>query len=76
MHWKLCSKYELMRTDKWYDHKLERVVENEKVKILWDFNIQCHHQIEGRRADVVVTGKRDRTVCKIIDISVPGDCRM
>ena len=47
------------------------------VKILWDFNIriQCDHVIECRRPDIVVVLKKEKE-CKIIDIAVPGDCRI
>ena len=34
VHWKLCGKYNLKRSEKWYEHALEGVVENEEVKIL------------------------------------------
>ena len=35
----LCHKFGLAGEDKWYNHKPASVVENERVKILWDFNI-------------------------------------
>ena len=34
--WKLCGKCNLKRSEKWYEHVPENVVENEQVKILWD----------------------------------------
>ena len=34
VHWKLCGKYNLKRSKKWYEHAPEGVVENEEVKIL------------------------------------------
>ena len=34
VHWKLCGKYDLKRSEKWYEHALEGVVGNEEVKIL------------------------------------------
>ena len=41
IHWKLCGKYKLKRSEKLYEHAPEGVVENEKLKILWDVIIQC-----------------------------------
>ena len=35
----LCHKFGLVGEDKWYNHKPASVVENERVKTLWDFNI-------------------------------------
>ena len=34
VHWKLRGKYNLKRSDKWYEHAPQGVVENEEVKIL------------------------------------------
>ena len=41
VHWKLCGKYNLKRSQKWCEHIPEVVVENDEVKILWDVIIQC-----------------------------------
>ena len=57
VHWKLRGKYELMKSAKWYEHEPEKEVANENVRILWDFNIQCHNHIQGRRPDIVVIEK-------------------
>ena len=43
--------------------------------MLWDFNIQCDHIIEARRPVIMFVGKEDR-VRKIIDVTVPADCRV
>ena len=34
LHWNLCKKYEIAVNDKWYQHQVESVIENDKVKIL------------------------------------------
>ena len=34
VHWKLCCKYDLSRSEKWYDHQPDGVVENERYKML------------------------------------------
>ena len=50
LNWTLCRKYGLEVSKKWYQHKVDSVVENEVVKIiLWDFNIQTDREIKHRR---------------------------
>ena len=61
----LCQKFDLVGEVNWYNHKPASVVENEWVKILWNFNINKDHVLyktEGK--------------CHLIDISVPGDKRI
>ena len=75
IHWDLCKKYGVKVLAKWYDHVPEKVVENDQVKILWDFNIQTDHVIQHRRPDVVLLDKTKK-MCHLIDIAVPGDIRV
>ena len=49
--WDLCKKNGLRQKKKWYEYVPEGAVENEKVKVLWDINIQCGNVIEARRQD-------------------------
>ena len=60
--------------DKWYEHGLENVLENEDYKILWDFSIQTDHIIEAQGQDLIVVDKKRRT-SKIVDFAVPGEIR-
>ena len=39
IHWLLCKKSHLECNEKWYEHVLDLVLENEGCKILWDFPI-------------------------------------
>ena len=74
VHWKLCCKYDMSRSEKWYEHQPEGVVENEKqCKILWDMTIQCDHVIEARRL-VVVEKENNKAI--IVDIASPWDHRV
>ena len=75
VHWKLCEKYNLEKHEKWYEHVPEGVVENEEVKLIWDINIQCDNVIEARRPDLILVNKNMKS-CIIIDVAVPGDCRV
>ena len=49
-------------------------MENEKSKILWDMTIQCDHDIEARRSDVVVERENKKAI--IVDIASPWDHRV
>ena len=70
VHWSLCKKHDLPHSEKWYDHRAEAVTENEKVKVLWDFNIQTDKLIEARRPDIVLVNKEMKE-CRFIDIAIP-----
>ena len=58
-------------TQEWYKHQPESVAENNKVKILWDFNIYVDRLLEAKRPDIGVVDKEEE--CVIIDIAVPAD---
>ena len=75
VRWCLYEKYRLDRTNKWYDHNPEGVVENVDCKILWDAMIQCKKKIEARKPDIVLVDKKNKEV-KIIDVAIPGDVRV
>ena len=47
VHWELCGKHGLERSEKWYSHEPPQgVSENDEVKLLWDFMIQCDHNYD------------------------------
>ena len=48
IHRVLCKKYGVKVSEKWYEHKVESIIENGIVKILWDVFIQVDRQIEQR----------------------------
>ena len=52
--------------------KPDPVIENENVKVLWDFDIQTDKPIAARRPDIVVHNKQSGET-HLIDIAVPGD---
>ena len=47
----LCQKFGLVGEVKWYNHKPASVVENDRIKMLRDFDIQKDHVIQHRRPD-------------------------
>ena len=71
----MCQHHRLVGEVKWYNHKSESVVENEDVKILWDFNIQTDHVIEHRRPDTVILHEPEKR-CDMTDVAVPADKRV
>ena len=75
VHWKLCEKHNLERKEKWYEHCPEGVVEDDGVKLIWDINIQCDNVMKARRPDLILVDKKAKS-CVIIDIAVPGNCRI
>ena len=68
----MCGKYNLERSEKWYEHAPECVVEDEEVKDLWDVMIKFDGEIMARKPDIVVVNKNER-ICAIIDIAIIGD---
>ena len=75
VHWKLCEKHNLDRKEKWHEHCPEGVVEDDDVKLIWDINIQCDNVMEARRLDLILVDKKMKS-CIIINVAIPGDCRM
>ena len=50
-------------------------MEDDDVKLIWDINIQCDNVIEVRRPDLILVDKKAE-LCVIIDVAIPGDCRI
>ena len=72
LHWLLCGKYDMQREHHWWKHNPDSVVENNSVKILWDFNIFVDHVISARQPDTVVIDKVS-SVVTLIDASFLAD---
>ena len=75
VHWKLCEKLNLEKSEKWYLHNPQTVSENVNHKLIWDMNIQCDNVIVERRPDIAIVNKIEKTAI-IIDVAVPGDKRI
>ena len=52
------------------------VLENDTHKLLWDFDIQRDPLIKAKRPDLIITNKKKKRTCKIIDFAVPADHRI
>ena len=75
IHWKLCEKHDFQRTQQWYEHEPDGVIENKAYKIHWDFTICCDTKIEARWPDIVLIDKTMNEV-KILDVTIPGNERV
>ena len=75
IHWKLCDKLMLEKSDQWYEHSPETILENEAHKLLWDMSIQFNRTIETRRPDIVIIDKVEKSAI-IGDVAIPGDKRI
>ena len=62
VHWKLCQNYDLQCNGTWYDHSPAAVMENDQVKLLWDFRIQTDHPLDHSRPNIVVLAKGEQSV--------------
>ena len=58
LHWNLCRKYNLPTADKWWKHKVDKVLQKEDVKILWDFKIQTDKHLAHNIPDINVAEKK------------------
>ena len=75
IHWKLCEKWGFEKSDQWYTHKPEKVLESEECKILWDFPIQTDNTLEHNRPDVTVIEKKTKK-CLLIGPACSFDTRI
>ncbi|XP_023238417.1 uncharacterized protein LOC111637209 [Centruroides sculpturatus] len=73
IHWNLCHNYHIPTGKNWWKHNPEKVVENECVKILWDFRIQTDKVLEHNTPDFTIVEKKK---VWIIDVAIPGDSRI
>ena len=69
IHWLLCQKYNVECGTLWWQHTPMSVIENNLVKILWDFNIYCDRIINARRPDITIIDKTVKLIT-LVDISV------
>ena len=73
LHWNLCKKYHLPTSEKLWEHNVEKVLQNEEVKILWDFKIQTDKNLAHNIPDMTVIKKKQ---VWLIDVAIPGDSRI
>ena len=47
IHWKMCKKFKIDHTNKWYMHNPAAILENGTLKLRWDFDLQTDHLISA-----------------------------
>ena len=75
LHWKISKEYNIPCSEKWYNHVPEKVIENDKAKLLWDYDVRTDHVIQARRPDIILINKEHQKV-SLIDIAIPWDTRV
>ena len=71
MHRNICTEYGLEVPASRCETS-PRVIENEQVKIRWDFQIQTDRLITHHQFDWVVVDKRQRTAV-VVDVAIPSE---
>ena len=72
-HPQKCMPRVWYRNNKVWLHKPQSVIETEKVKILWNFEIRTDHIIPARRPDDMVVIDKETKTATIIDVAVAAD---
>ena len=75
VHEKLCKKFNLGKSEKWYLHNPQNFSENVNHKLIWDMNIQCDKITMEGRPDIAIANKMEKTAV-IIDVAIPGNKRI
>ena len=73
LHWNLCKKYHLPASEKLRERNVEKVLQNEKVKILWDFKIQTDKHLAHNIPHITMIEKKQ---VWLIDVATPGESRI
>ena len=73
-YYSTCKKHNLEKKEKWYENCPDGAVEDD-VKLILDVNIQCDNVIEARRPGLILVDKKAKS-CVIIDVAIPGYCRI
>ena len=51
------------------------MVENDKTKILWDYDVWTDHVIQARKSDLILINKENQRI-SLIDVAIPWDTRV
>ena len=73
IHVLIAEKYDLLAEyPKWYQYDPEPLLENETIKILWNFPIQTDRRLRHIKPDITILNKISRTAT-LVDVAVPID---
>ena len=76
IHCEMCKEFKFYHPNKWYMYNPALVLENDRHKLIWDFDIQTDHPISARRPDLIVINKKKKKICKFGYFAVPTDHRI
>ena len=68
----MYKRYRFSNAAKWYEHTPEELLENDNVRILWDFSVQTDCKLEHNKPDILIVDKQTGE-CHIIDAACPFD---
>ena len=71
LHWNRI--YGLLAVASWFSHDPLPVVENSKVKTLWDFGMHTASPVSSNRPDMVVFLMDDGGKILLLEVSCPAD---
>ena len=60
---------------KWWDHHPVPVMQNNSMKLLWDFTIQTDRRLSHNRPDIVCVDFIKKQ-CFLIDVAILGDSHL
>ena len=73
IHVDICKHYAIkVYAKSWYEHKSNRVTENEQVTILWYSQIITDRHISHNKSDIIIK-EEETDMYMIIDVSIPSD---
>src|SRR5678815_5274493 len=76
IHYRLCRKFEIeVNTVNHWEHNPNNIEENNRVLILYDYNIPTDAQVTHNKPDIVIYNKTENK-CLIIEVGVPWDGRV
>src|SRR6185436_937871 len=73
LHWNLCKKYSIPTTNNWWEHKVEKALETDDVKVLWDFKLQTDKHLVHNVPDIIIIEKKH---IWLVGVAVLGDFRI
>ena len=73
LHWHFCTAFHVSSTvTSWHDHHPLPVVENDEIKLLWDFGMITDLAVCHNRPDIVVFLKKDHRIL-FLEVACPAD---
>ena len=73
VHWHLCKTFHVqLKVTSWRDHQPLPVVENDEIKLLWDFGMVTDHMVCHNHPDITVFLRKDHCIL-FIEIACPVD---